>query len=97
MTKGNHNHRLGAFYSYDKKDEDCCGASETVAQFWGPNAVPGGAGKGGGWGPAEAPGNGNNVTGNGLADRKSTRSELQSRGHVVCRLLLEKKNRNDIF
>ncbi len=68
MTKGNHNHRLGAFYSYDKKDEDCCGASETVAQFWGPNAVPGGAGKGGGWGPAEAPGNGNNVTGNGLAD-----------------------------
>src|SRR5439155_11368476 len=24
-------------------------------------------------------------------DRKSTRSELQSRGHLVCRLLLEKK------
>ena len=68
MTKGNHNHRLGAFYSYDKKDEDCCGASETTPQFWGPTAVPGGAGKGGGWGPAQAPGNGNQVTGNGLAD-----------------------------
>jgi Carboxypeptidase regulatory-like domain len=68
MTKGNHNHRMGAFYSFDKKDEDCCGASATQAQFWGPNAVPGGAGKGGGWGPAAAPGNGNNVTGNGLAD-----------------------------
>ena len=68
MTRGNHNHRVGAFYSYDKKDEDCCGASATQAQFWGPNAVPGGAGKGGGWGPAAAPGNGGQVTGNGLAD-----------------------------
>jgi carboxypeptidase family protein len=67
-TSGNHNFRVGAFYSYDKKDEDCCGASETTPQFWGPTAVPGGAGIGGGWGPAEAPGNGNNVTGNGLAD-----------------------------
>src|SRR5690554_7915620 len=27
-------------------------------------------------------------------DRKSTRSELQSRPHLVCRLLLEKKNLN---
>src|SRR5439155_8812718 len=27
-------------------------------------------------------------------DRKSTRSELQSRGHLVCRLLLEKKKMN---
>src|SRR5437773_5316387 len=68
MTLGNHNHRVGAFYSYDKKDEDCCGASATQAQFWGPNAVPGGAGVGGGWGPAAAPGNGGQVTGNGLAD-----------------------------
>jgi carboxypeptidase family protein len=68
MTRGNHNHRIGAFFSYDKKDEDCCGASETTPQFWGPTAVPGGAGKGGGWGPAAAPGNGGQVTGNGLAD-----------------------------
>jgi hypothetical protein len=67
-TSGNHNFRIGTHYSYDKKDEDCCGASVTTPQFWGPTAVPGGAGKGGGWGPAEAPGNGNNVTGNGLAD-----------------------------
>src|SRR5437773_2568904 len=44
------------------------GASATQAQFWGPNAVPGGAGKGGGWGPAASPGNGGQVTGNGLAD-----------------------------
>src|SRR5207249_6064037 len=50
------------------KDEDCCGASATQAQFWGPNAVPGGAGKGGVWGPAAAPGNGGQVTGNALAD-----------------------------
>src|SRR5690625_6283995 len=27
-------------------------------------------------------------------DRKSTPSELQSRGHLVCRLLLEKKKNN---
>src|SRR2546422_7504800 len=27
-------------------------------------------------------------------DRKSTRSELQSRLHLVCRLLLEKKKKN---
>src|SRR5690625_6996789 len=26
-------------------------------------------------------------------DRKSTRLKLQSRGHLVCRLLLEKKNK----
>src|SRR5690625_1562599 len=29
-------------------------------------------------------------------DRKSTRSELQSRGHLVCRLLLEKKKKKNI-
>jgi hypothetical protein len=68
MSHGNHNFRVGFHYSYDKKDEDCCGASATQPQFWGPTAVPGGAGIGGGWGPAAAPGNGNNVTGNGLAD-----------------------------
>src|SRR5690625_5342521 len=28
-------------------------------------------------------------------DRKSTTSELQSRGHLVCRLLLEKKKRRN--
>src|SRR3989442_10300611 len=30
-------------------------------------------------------------------DRKSTTSELQSRPHLVCRLLLEKKNRQRVF
>src|SRR5690625_6026700 len=29
-------------------------------------------------------------------DRKSTRLKLQSRGHLVCRLLLEKKKKKDI-
>src|SRR5215208_7540696 len=29
-------------------------------------------------------------------DRKSHTSELQSRGHLVCRLLLEKKNKTKI-
>src|SRR3990170_7676005 len=29
-----------------------------------------------------------------LLDRKSTRLELQSPDHLVCRLLLEKKNKN---
>src|SRR5207253_6421907 len=29
--------------------------------------------------------------GTGIVDRKSNTSELQSRGHLVCRLLLEKK------
>src|SRR5438309_9237655 len=29
------------------------------------------------------------------SDRKSTRSELQSQFHIVCRLLLEKKNQLD--
>src|SRR2546429_123614 len=37
--------------------------------------------------PASAP-----VSAAGLADRKSTRLNLQSRLHLVCRLLLEKKN-----
>ncbi|OLD61992.1 MAG: hypothetical protein AUI53_03320 [Acidobacteria bacterium 13_1_40CM_2_60_7] len=68
MTRGNHNYRVGGYFSHNKKDEDCCGASATEPQFWGPNAVPGGAGKGGGWGPKAAPGNGGQVTGNGLAD-----------------------------
>jgi len=68
IVKGNHNHRVGFFYGYDKKDEDCCGASVTSPQFWGPQAVPGGAGKGGGWGNANAPGNGGIVTGNGISD-----------------------------
>src|SRR3712207_8391035 len=30
-------------------------------------------------------------------DRKSTRSELQSRQYLVCRLLLEKKKKNNKF
>src|SRR5439155_3699566 len=34
---------------------------------------------------------GNNLNGNGLRSEEHT-SELQSRGHLVCRLLLEKKN-----
>ncbi|MCL6505710.1 MAG: carboxypeptidase regulatory-like domain-containing protein [Bryobacteraceae bacterium] len=66
---GNHTFKVGAFVSLPtKKDEDCCGANVTTPQFWGPTAIPGGAGVGGGWGPAEAPGNGSVVTGNGLAD-----------------------------
>ena len=66
-TTGRHNIRVGAYYSPTKKDEDCC-TDRSMPQFWGPTAIPGGAGVGGGWGPAEAPGNGSNVTGNGLAD-----------------------------
>src|SRR2546422_2920088 len=31
----------------------------------------------------------------GYIDRKSTRSELQSRLHLVCRLLLEKKKKKE--
>jgi carboxypeptidase family protein len=68
VTKGSHTWKVGALYSRNKKNEDCCGASATQAQFWGPTAVPGGAGLGGGWGDANAPGNGGQVTGNGLAD-----------------------------
>ncbi len=63
---GTHNFRIGGSYSQTKKDEDCC--ESYVDQFWGPAAVPGGAGMGGGWGPAEALGNGNVVSGNNLAD-----------------------------
>ncbi len=72
---GNHSLKFGAFFSHDKKDEDCCGASNLSTQFWGPTAVPGGAGansgtnlENGGWGPAAAPGAGSQVTGSGLAD-----------------------------
>jgi hypothetical protein len=65
-TSGNHNFRVGAYYSRDSKNEDCC--EDYATQFWGPTGVPGGAGKGGGWGDKLAPGNGGQVTGNGLAD-----------------------------
>lgn len=66
--QGNHTLKFGGSFSNDTKDEDCCGADVRAAQFWGPTAVPGGAGQGGGWGHPDAPGNGGNVTGNGLAD-----------------------------
>src|SRR5690625_7073022 len=37
------------------------------------------------------------VTGSGIDSRSEEHtSELQSRGHLVCRLLLEKKNKNTI-
>jgi len=65
---GNHTFKLGGLLSHKTKSEDCCGASDNQAQFWGPTAVPGGAGMGGGWGHPDAPGNGGIVTGNGLAD-----------------------------
>src|SRR5437870_8628785 len=35
-----------------------------------------------------------NTTSDGLARSEEHTSELQSRGHLVCRLLLEKKNYN---
>src|SRR2546422_2372675 len=35
------------------------------------------------------------LTENGRIDRKSTTSELQSRLHLVCRLLLEKKKKKN--
>jgi carboxypeptidase family protein len=67
-TKGNHVFKFGGLYNHDTKTEPIFGASQVAPQFWGPTAVPGGAGVGGGWGPSTAPGNGNNVTGNGTAD-----------------------------
>jgi Carboxypeptidase regulatory-like domain len=66
-TMGGHTFKVGALYSTNKKDEICCSSADTP-QFWGPTAVPGGAGLGGGWGDPNAPGNGGQVTGNGLAD-----------------------------
>ncbi len=67
MTRSRHTIKTGIFYSWNTKREDsCCG--NNPLQFWGPTAVPGGAGKGGGWGDAKAPGNGGNVTGNATAD-----------------------------
>ncbi len=65
---GNHTVKVGGLFSHDTKDEDCCGSNQTLPQFWGPQAVPGKAGVGGGWGPAAAPGNGGNVTGNFFGD-----------------------------
>src|SRR5205823_3821706 len=62
-TTGNHNFRIGGYYSKDTKDEDALTGGEGT-QFWGTTAVPGGAGKGGGWGDPLAPGNGGVVTGN---------------------------------
>ncbi|HEV2234880.1 MAG TPA: carboxypeptidase-like regulatory domain-containing protein [Terriglobia bacterium] len=69
LTKvhGNHTMKFGGLFSTNYKREiGCCG--NNPLQFWGPNAVPGGAGKGGGWGDSKAPGNGGNVTGNATAD-----------------------------
>ncbi|MBI1984212.1 MAG: hypothetical protein HYS61_08445 [Acidobacteria bacterium] len=66
--KGDHTIKFGAQVNHITKSEDCCGASPNQAQFWGPEAVPGGAGVGGGWGHPDAPGTGDHVTGNGLAD-----------------------------
>ncbi|HXG90985.1 MAG TPA: carboxypeptidase regulatory-like domain-containing protein [Blastocatellia bacterium] len=67
LTKGEHTFKMGGLFSTNKKDEICCSSADTP-QFWGPTAVPGGAGVGGGWGDPNAPGNGGQVTGNGLAD-----------------------------
>lgn len=67
--QGNHTWKFGGLFSHNTKSEDCCGASNDQAQFWGPTAVGGGAGAGGGWGDSNAPGDGTgNVTRNGLAD-----------------------------
>lgn len=67
-TKGKHTFKMGGLIGYNRKTEPVFGASQVSPQFWGPNAVPGGAGVGGGWGPASAPGNGSVVTGNNTAD-----------------------------
>ncbi|HKA18954.1 MAG TPA: carboxypeptidase-like regulatory domain-containing protein [Blastocatellia bacterium] len=66
-TYKEHTLKFGALFSTNKKDEKSAQSAETP-QFWGPTAVPGGAGVGGGWGDPNAPGNGGQVTGNGLAD-----------------------------
>lgn len=67
MARSKHTIKTGFLYSWNTKREDsCCG--HNPLQFWGPTAVPGGAGVGGGWGDANAPGNGGRVTGNGIAD-----------------------------
>jgi hypothetical protein len=66
---GDHSVKAGFLMSRNRKDEDLLNNSQAHAPFyWGPTAVPGGAGLGGGWGPAEALGNGGIVTGNGVAD-----------------------------
>jgi len=66
---GEHTFKVGVLISRNSKDEDVDNSSSAYAPFyWGPTAVPGGAGLGGGWGPAEALGNGGIVTGNGVAD-----------------------------
>jgi len=65
---GNHSLKLGGLYSRNAKDEDINNNSAAYAPFfWGPQAVPGPEGLGGGWGPY-GPGNGGQVTGNGIAD-----------------------------
>jgi hypothetical protein len=65
---GEHSVKIGGLYSRNKKDEDINNNSAAFAPFfWGPSAIPGPEGLGGGWGPY-GPGNGGQVTGNGLAD-----------------------------
>jgi hypothetical protein len=65
---GDHSIKIGGLYSSNKKDEDINNNSAAYAPFfWGPQAVPGPEGLGGGWGPF-GPGNGGQVTGNGIAD-----------------------------
>ncbi len=65
---GNHSMKIGGLYSHNKKDEDInCNTCAYAPFFWGPQAVPGPEGLGGGWGPY-GPGNGGQVTGNGIAD-----------------------------
>ncbi|MFQ5738837.1 MAG: carboxypeptidase regulatory-like domain-containing protein [Acidobacteriota bacterium] len=69
LVKGDHSLKMGFLISNNRKDEDIDNNSSAFAPFfWGPTAVPGGAGVGGGWGPPNALGNGGVVTGNGLAD-----------------------------
>ncbi len=63
-----HHVKLGGVFGHFIKSEPACVQSCDHTNFWGPTAIPGGAGLGGGWGHPQAPGNGNSVTGNGLAD-----------------------------
>jgi len=65
---GNHSIKIGGLFSNNRKDEDINNNSAAYAPFfWGPSAVPGPDGLGGGWGPY-GPGNGGQVTGNAIAD-----------------------------
>src|SRR5439155_2418390 len=62
-------------------------------------ARPGGPSPAGGESPLAAPGGRTPVAANGLSPPAGDRSEehtseLQSRGHLVCRLLLEKKKQS---